>query len=348
MTSYSMQSCAYAVFRGNSWICQDYTTVLAESAAIVPPFVYNHQCSSVLLTSFIPVLIIGFSIQLMLVLIVPIMCYFCGKWFNLSAFFSRKPIIGIVWPHLWLQSNDSAASKSNKQNLDNDPMILLTSRSILCFDVLNNVMIFLTFGLCSPVLAAAVASVAVFKMNLLVALVGRFISVLYKDDSDITCHGSGKGEIHFALLALCKLPFPLTEVVQQSFWMLAWASAMFFTIVCLDIACDEVGWAKSIWVPMWTLSYPVVLWSISRYFVKKNRHGDIGQGGGKEEMNRQRHGLDSRRSDVELSSSFTLPISPLVVTSPFVPTTQKVIPDDNDLSSPHDMNVYEHNPLHQI
>jgi hypothetical protein len=82
--------------------------------------------------------------------------------------------------------------------------------------------------------------------------------------------------------------------------------------------------------------------------VKKNRHGDIGQGGGKEEMNRQRHGLDSRRSDVELSSSFTLPISPLVVTSPFVPTTQKVIPDDNDLSSPHDMNVYEHNPLHQI
>jgi hypothetical protein len=102
---------------------------------------------------------------------------------------------------------------------------------------------------------------------------------------------------------------------------------------------------------MWTLSYPVVLWSISRYFVKKNRHGDIDQGGGKEEMNRQRHDIDSRRSDVELSSSFTLPISPLVLTSPSVPAMQKVTPNDDDLchlSSPHDMNVYELNPLHHI
>ena len=43
---------------------------------------------------------------------------------------------------------------------------------------------------------------------------------------------------------------------------MAWASALFFALVCWDMACDEVTWLESLWVPVSAMCYPLVLYII--------------------------------------------------------------------------------------
>ena len=92
-------------------------------------------------------------------------------------------------------------------------------------------------------------------------LIGRFADTLGHDENE---------SVHFALIALAKVPFPLNEVLKQSFWVIVWTSALFFSLVCWDIACDDVGWGDSLWIPLVTMSYPLLLWGGSM-FVK--HHG---------------------------------------------------------------------------
>ena len=116
----------------------------------------------------------------------------------------------------------------------------------------------LSFGLCSPILAVAVACTVVCRMNVLMLLIGRFTNVLKCDvDDDV------KESVHYALVALGKIHFPLTEVLKQSFWAMVWTSAFFFSLVCWDIAGDEVGWRESVWIPIVTISYPLLFWLIA-------------------------------------------------------------------------------------
>jgi hypothetical protein len=50
--------------------CSKYNTVKMDSASLVPPFTYNNQCGSVVVTSYIPVLLLGYSLQLVLPVLV--------------------------------------------------------------------------------------------------------------------------------------------------------------------------------------------------------------------------------------------------------------------------------------
>ena len=51
-TPYSYESCnLFYVLRGAT-ICLNRATAEVESAPVIPPFAYNNQCSSVLLTSY--------------------------------------------------------------------------------------------------------------------------------------------------------------------------------------------------------------------------------------------------------------------------------------------------------
>jgi hypothetical protein len=102
-------------------------------------------------------------------------------------------------------------------------------------------------------------------MNVLMLLIGRYTNLLRGDD---------KKSLHFGLVALAKVAFPLTEVLKQSFWMIMWTSALFFSLVCWDIAGDVEGhvrWVESIWIPITTICYPILLWAISFYFENRGQ-----------------------------------------------------------------------------
>jgi hypothetical protein len=236
---------------------------MAESAPVTPPFVYNNQCTSVILTSFIPVLIIGFSIQLILTLVLPIACLQADKWVNIATALRHKLIPGVFCPDFWLNTSSSAALIRQTVDVKNDPTILVKTKSILCSDVLNNATIMLTFGLCSPVLATAVVCVVVLKMKLMEMLVARF-TIMLDSAKNAGNNVEGKAHLHVALVALGRVPFPYREVLRKSFWLLAWASAMFFALVCWDMVSDEVGWWRALWAPASALLFPVLLWAAGR------------------------------------------------------------------------------------
>lgn len=310
-TPYMFERCDFFELTSSGRIvCSSWTIVPADSAPVIPPFIYSNQCASVLLTSFIPVLIISYSIQLATTLVVPVLYYQLGRLVDLSQL-----MLGVLWPDTWL---DSESSERNKSNLDNDPTILLNLNSILCFDVLNNGMVMLTFGLCSPALAVAVACVAALKMNLLRLLVGRFTSILRGDHSS--------EDVHFALATLCKMPFPLTEVLQQSFWLFAWSSALFFAMISWDMAGDKEGWFASLWAPVWALCFPAVLWAIG-LCVKEFRTRSTSSEG---------HHLESSMSNDARSPNFSFVrrhnteflamVPPSVVTSSSLSPEPQVVP----------------------
>ena len=263
-TPYMMDTCLERLYRpGQSSDCLRWVRTMAESAPVTPPFVYNSQCASVILTSFIPVLIIGYSIQLIVTLGLPMM-YFRGyKWVNFTTPLRRNMIPGVFWPALWLNADTSDTLNRSGVNVENDPTILVKTKSILCSDVLNNATIMLTFGLCSPVLATAVVCVVVLKMKLMEMLVVRF-TVMLESAKNADSNVEGKAHLHVALVALGRVPFPYREVLRKSFWLLAWASAMFFALVCWDMVSDEVGWWRALWAPASALLFPVLLRAAGR------------------------------------------------------------------------------------
>jgi hypothetical protein len=229
-----------------------------DSAAVTPTFTYNNQCGSVLLTSYIPVLIIGYSIQISLCFILPFLLVQAGAFFDMTKIIKWKLAKGIIWPGFWLGVDAEAGQvDQRRRSLARDPTIILSPKSILCFDILNNLIVLLTFGLFSPILAFAVMCAVATKMNLWVLLLGRFTSVLASQED------TRDKVAHFALVVLAELQLPVGAVFKRSFWLIAWCSGVFVALLCWDIAADDVGWARATWVPVTTLSYAVLLWGVS-------------------------------------------------------------------------------------
>lgn len=265
-----MRTCVEAAYLPSGIECRSWIPQFYRTTAVIPPFVYNNQCTSVLLTSFIPVIVIGLSIQLVTTLAIPLLSFRANNWFPewTMTLMRLKWLPGILWPHMWVNSDTSQFVSDNRAMLEDDPTILFESEPILCFDVLNNILIMLTFGLCSPVLATAAMLVAVARLKVFELLIGRFSAIL---DGDEGSSGNNKVHgVHYALVILCRVWFPLREVLQQTFWVLAGTSALFFSLLCWDMACDEVGWQDSVWAFIVALSFPIVLRIMDHFFVNGN------------------------------------------------------------------------------
>ena len=259
-TPFSYRTCQVSskLLSGETY-CSEYSTFDVKSAALIPPFTYNNQCgSAVILASYIPVFLLGYSIQLLLPLCV-LMSLTYLPYESISPCV-RHMLHGLLWPEYWLRQ-ESHVRTLNQNLVHNDPTVLLKIRTIFCNDVFNNWLLVLTFGLCSPVLAVAIVCSVVLNMSLWVLLIGRFTSHLAGDlvataatttataisvGDENSCHypctlpktvtvasasASKRSQvehvIHFALVALAAVHIPLLEVLAGSFWRLGWCSACF-------------------------------------------------------------------------------------------------------------------------
>lgn len=279
---------------------------------MVPPFTYNSQCGSVVLTSYIPVLLLGYSIQLLLPFVL-LAIVTCVSHDSVPASI-RTTLHGVIWPEYWLQGGGVLAH--NKAVVRDNPSTMLNMSTIFCNDVFNNLLVMLTFGLCSPLLAVAVACSVMLKMSLWVLLIGRYaicvsnfdaradkINVVLSSKTNTTDGSSASHEIvesntisplqfsatttstcarsgdssngdvnkddivHFALVALAEVHISLFEVLAGSFWRLIWCSALFIALVGWDMATDDVGWAQSLWVPLFPLGFVLVLRCVAHCYV---------------------------------------------------------------------------------
>ena len=273
----------YTTSTSGETVCTSFDTFHVDSAPLVPPFTYNNQCGSVVLTSYIPVLLMGYSIQLFLPFIMLAFMH-CVSYESMWPSF-RKTLHGIIWPEYWLQGKDDMFTH-NKAIVQSNSIVMLNIRTIFCNDVFNNLLVMLTFGLCSPVLAVAVAVAVLLKMSVWVLLIGRFtMTLLAEDKDDISCDDTASSDVastvdsvsssqisqsistvvvhdemvHFFLIALAEMHISLYEILAGSFWRLVWCSALFVALLSWDMAMDEVGWLQSVWVPLVPLGYAVGL-----------------------------------------------------------------------------------------
>jgi len=241
---------------------------------VVPPFSYSNECASVLLTAYIPVFLLGYAIQLILPLVMLVILVHIPHKSVSPAIYAM--IHGIIWPQYWLQGGE--ALTRNKAAVERKPNDLLKLHAILCNDVLNNWLVMMTFGMCSPLVAVAVACAVSLKMSMWMLLIGRFTrhallnssgsgegvsegvsegggdvnrpdDIMYIEKRATVAPRQHLGEVvSFALGALAGAHIPLSRVLGRTFWRLAWCSALFVGMIGWDIAADEVGWLQSLWV----------------------------------------------------------------------------------------------------
>jgi len=246
--------------------CGVYEEMLTSTSPTVPPFTYSNQCASTLLTAYIPVLVLGFSLQLLVACAFPLLQ--ASVSYERIPLFVRKQLSGVVWPHYWTRELRPEEQQARRSLLSSDPWVLLKTKTVICFDILNNLLLMLTFGICSPVMAVLICCVVGVKMSVWTYLIGRFVGAMLETDQS----KSDRGSRDEALAALAEVYISVYDVLRACFWQLLWCSALFFMFLCWDIATDEVGWLPSIWLPLTALCVPVVLYVLSRvHFAREQR-----------------------------------------------------------------------------
>ena len=247
-TPFTYTRCATIIISDDdgSRTCREYETVTSESAPFVPGFNYNYQviinylgdkyaifiaycfaqCSSALLEAYIPVLIIGFCLQLILPL-----CFL--KTLNDTRFraippFLRSNLCGIFCPDYWCHTGDT-------NNIDSNSLMKIPT--IIVRDLVNPIAVILTFGLCSPALACIAGIVGVVKCGIWVWAMHNFSAFT------IAFGNSGKGEARSRVLlsALSKMQFPLCEVLKKTFWLIFTCSMTFIVLIYWDTT-GKIGW----------------------------------------------------------------------------------------------------------
>jgi hypothetical protein len=277
MSTYEYEYCAYLVnLADGTTSCRDYALAEVEVAPLVPPFSYNNLCSSVLLTSFIPVFILVCALQLLLPLVQ--VCLFASSKYTHFPKPLRKVLFGIFWPEYWRKDNSSsvvsgAVDEKEPSELA-EPLLLLKASRIISTDILNPLLVLCTFGICSPFLALIMLVSVSLKHYMWVLFLGRFVHTRITatmasfgatnrntevDTSSMSVQHRQVGEDH-ALVALSAACVPILDIVTRCVWPVIWSSSLFFAFLCWDVLSDEVGWRKALWAPVGVLCLPVCLW----------------------------------------------------------------------------------------
>ena len=292
MTStYEYEYCMYQVVEvDGSVTCRDYGVQTVEVVPLIPPFSYNNLCSSVLLTSFIPVYILVSSFQALVPLIQ--VCLFTSSKYTSFPKPLRKVLFGIFWPDYWKENQSSASANGGADDNDYDaqaePLKLLKSNRIITTDILCPLLIFCTFGISSPFLALIMLVSVSLKHHMWLLMLGRFVHTRVtaaaataghdSDDGNRGEYGGVRGrqsengnrnstnneveEVNKdqALVALSAACVPIVDIVARCVWPVIWSSASFFAFLCWDVLGDEVGWKRALWAPCLVLALPLVLW----------------------------------------------------------------------------------------
>jgi hypothetical protein len=167
-SSYSYQYCTqFLILSDGTPVCLISTSVIMDVLKITPPFFYSYQCGSTLLTSYIPVHMYSISLQVLFTIVTLIII------FSSSDRAQQPPWLlsllpGVCWPSHWQSLGDSAISRRKRRVMIKPHQII--SRTM------NNIILLLSFGLCSPVLCVFITvSICLHLLSWLV-LIGRFVS----------------------------------------------------------------------------------------------------------------------------------------------------------------------------
>jgi hypothetical protein len=219
-----------------------YTSV--DVVPIVPAFTYSNLCGSVILTSYIPVYI---YLYIMSIVINIASTYIYCNYVNYSTIpeIIQNQLMGVMWTaHDWSNAI-SPESLSRK---------LLKVDNVIC-DILHHICILLTFGLCCPVLAIAIAMYISIYVFVLLAILGRFSHRL-NNDVNVT----------YVWIAFELASRDTNVYITNCMWEVVFMSSVFYALLCWDMASDRTYWKDAMWIPGTAVVLPFAMWSINYIF----------------------------------------------------------------------------------
>jgi hypothetical protein len=187
-STYSFEECSDILFTSYGSKCIEYESQIADVVPIVPPYSYNYDCASVVLTIYTPVYIYGYCMQL---LFQPL---FHGVLRNYVSYASLPPWLrsrlpGVLWPLVWPAAASFGQTDQTSESIDNakdatepDTLVIPIKRDTelinterIVTSMMYHLSIFVTFGLCNPYLAVSIVLTVITSCYEWVFLIGRFI-----------------------------------------------------------------------------------------------------------------------------------------------------------------------------
>jgi hypothetical protein len=263
--------------------CLRYAPAVMDVLKITPPFFYSYQCGSTLLTSYIPVHMYSMSLHIFFTVVTLIIIFSTSNLENYPSWWLAL-FPGVCWPH----------SQSIR-----DSTILIEPYQIIC-RAMNNIILLLSFGLCSPILCVYITlAISVYFCGWLM-LIGRFVSVRMADlHVSASSPSTDKGSWNFSFQHSPDVEAsqndhrtiddPLLDLLNQQLhgvnsslmvckWPVTLTSCFFMTLLCWDMAGDKGGWSQALWVPIvGVVMVFVILFSdwmqLSRVDHQRSAHG---------------------------------------------------------------------------
>jgi hypothetical protein len=177
---------------------------------ITPPFFYSYQCGSTLLTAYIPVYMYSVSLQLISTLVT-----FAFILFTSSHHMTQQPhwswllksFPGICWPSHWSNVDYHLSNPTPEKK----PIRLIKPHRIIS-RIMNNMVLLLSFGLCSPVLCCYVTLNICVYLSCWLILIGRF--VCHRIDT-LASRGLS-GSLPLPSLSLSSLTLPSCQILRST------------------------------------------------------------------------------------------------------------------------------------
>lgn len=201
----------------------------------------------------------------------------------------RNKLPGLLWPDYWITKNiyqSEAVSTTDIASLSKkrpSPQLLLKMDNIMTSHM-QDFLLLLTFGLCSPVLAIVIGLSIYISILHVRFIVGRFVlwrhpglSSLISNLQDAPVSGRPSSrplpssrpnsrtssvsvyQSDIGLIALTMALSDLGRSYHQVLWVIVWNSCLFWALLSWDIAGDEVGWNHCIWVPFLSIGHIVLM-----------------------------------------------------------------------------------------
>jgi hypothetical protein len=166
-SSYTYERCLIIYYFGDgSTRCLLTAPALMDVLKITPPFFYSYQCGSTLLTSYIPVHLYSITLQILLTIVSFVIIFSSSNKVQSSPWL-LSVFPGVCWPSYWQTVGSSAVYLKKK------PVLIKFSQIIS--RAMNNIILLLSFGLCSPVLCALITVSICLHLWSWLVLIGRFV-----------------------------------------------------------------------------------------------------------------------------------------------------------------------------
>jgi Leucine-rich repeat (LRR) protein len=274
--AYSMDfNCLVAVSKSNNtYSCLDITE--RNSITYAPPFIYNYQCSSAILTEFITIFVYKYTVSMLFMIVGSVALILLMKYRFasevLTAIFIPKQIHFSILKMERERKLWRPFERVEKYIVHYFGFLFAEDQhSLKCFDAdiitigfIGDLAVLCTFGLVFPPLALIVAVSIISQTVFHQFLIGRLICELEqameeeeeKEERDDYQRWSLPEE-YFKIL--CKESQYIWEYVKPSIKYLAFFSSIFVSFFLFDILGDDVGLLKSIWIIPITSIFPVIL-----------------------------------------------------------------------------------------